>query len=223
MPIPFLANARQGRNGWWRYLQAISLIASLWFGLALLVTLIIPWLTGIPIGKTSWWIRGNTLVKIVATTLGSGVLLAGLFLVMRRIHARPFGTLFHASGFLHWRRVWQGCVFWLGASGITIALLALADPSRYSFVLPDASWWLQALLFLLVSPLIALAWGALTGYLLQAIGLVLPKPLWVAILWGLAFGFRDFFPVALSLSSYSRVCIRLCWSGSRFGTTEWNY
>jgi hypothetical protein len=191
MPIPFLAEARQGRNGWRRYLQAISLMASLWLGLVLLVMLF-SGLTGIPIGTTSWWIRRHPLVAIVAAMFVSGVMLAGLFLVMRRIHHRPFGTLFHANGLLHWRRVWQGCVFWLGASGITIALLALVDPYRYTFLHPDASWWLQALLFLLVSPLIAIAWGALSGYLLQAAGLLFTQPLWVAILWGLAFGFLDF-------------------------------
>lgn len=191
MPIPFLVKARQGRNGWRRYLQAISLMASLWLGLVLLVMLVFG-LTGIPIGTTSWWIRSHPVVAIVATMLGSGVMVGGLFLVMRRIHHRAFGTLFHANGLLHWHRVWQGCVFWLGASLITIALLALVDPSRFTFLHPDAGWWLQALLFLLISPLIAIAWGALADYLLQAVGLLFTKPLWLAILWGLAFGFRDF-------------------------------
>jgi uncharacterized protein len=184
----FLTIARQGRNGWERYLAGISLVFSVYLIIAVPVIIISAYIEGISIENTNLILYGNPLRSILFQGLIGVALLLGLFLAVTLIHRRKFMTLFSVDTAIDWFRIIKGFILWLGLYGISFSVRYLISPSRYSLTFNISEWLPFTLLVLIFVPILSLAVCLLYAYMLQALGLLIRHPLLLSIVWGLILG-----------------------------------
>lgn len=192
----FLTIARQGKNGWWRYLLGILIV----FGVAFIIYLLTTYVVWISfyLSDISLQINRDTINSFLytnptrylfVTALTGVLLLLGLFLAMKFVHKRPFMTLISPDSTIDWFRIFKGCILWLGLYGIGFTLWYLIIPSRYSLTFNLAEWLPVAGWGLILSPIMACARVILIfAYLLQGMGLLIRRPLILAIVWGFLLG-----------------------------------
>jgi uncharacterized protein len=192
----FLTIARQGKNGWWRYLLGILIV----FGVAFIIylfTLYVVWisfyLSGISLqinqDTINSFLYTNPTRYLFFTALTGGLILLGLFLAMKFVHKRPFMTLISPDSTIDWFRVFKGLIVWLGITGINFLAWYLIVPSRYSLTFNLAEWLPFAAWALILSPVMACAIVLLlNAYLLQGLGLLIQRPLILTIVWGFLLG-----------------------------------
>jgi hypothetical protein len=187
----FLTIARQGRNGWKRYL--VGILLALGVPLIIITTIIIisAYISGNSIStkNTDLLLYGNPLRAILFEGLGGALWLLGLFLAVTRVHRRKFMTLFSVDNAIDWFRVFKGFIVWLGLFGISFFLWYLIIPSRYFLTFNISEWLPFTLLVLVVAPVSLLPPILfLYAYLLQAAGLLIRHPLLLSIVFGLIVG-----------------------------------
>jgi hypothetical protein len=185
----FLTIARQGRNGWKRYLVGTILV----YGVPLIiftpVIIISAYISGISTKNIDLILDGNPLRAVLFYGLLGVALLLGLFLAVTRVHRRKFMTLFSVDTAIDWLRVIKGFILWLGLYGISFFLWYLISPSRYSLTFNISEWLPFTLLALIFAPILSLARILfIYGYLLQAVGLLIRNPVILSIVWGLVLG-----------------------------------
>jgi uncharacterized protein len=192
----FLTIARQGKNGWWRYLVGVLisigvlLIFSAW-------VICIAWIS-FYLSGTSLKIDQNTINSffyanptrlLFLVALFGALLLLGLFVTMKFVHKRQFLTLISPDSTIDWFRIFKGLILWLGLYGINFLAWHLIIPSRYSLTfnlsewLPFAAWGLILLPIFICTRVILI-----NAYLLQGMGLVIRRPLILTIVWGFLLG-----------------------------------
>jgi membrane protease YdiL (CAAX protease family) len=120
----------------------------------------------------------------VATALSSFLgMTAGVWLALRLMHGRAFGTVLGASGGIAWRDFWRGLLVSLIASGLAEAATYLVDPTLQRSDLAVVAWliWLAPLTLLLFVQVSAEE-IAFRGYLTQSLAARFSSPLaWAAI------------------------------------------
>jgi hypothetical protein len=182
----FLTIARQGRNGWKRYLVGALLAIGVPLIIMTTVMIISAYISGISIKNTNLILYGNPLRAVLFSGLGGVGLLLGLFLAVTRVHRRKFMTLFSVDTSIDWLRVIKGFILWLGLYGISFFVWYLIFPSRYSLTFNISEWLPFTLLVLIFAPILSLVRILfLYAYLLQAVGLLIRHPLLLSIVWGL--------------------------------------
>lgn len=182
----FLTIARQGRNGWKRYLVGALLALGVPLIIMTTVMIISAYISGISIKNTNLILYGNPLRTVLFSGLSGVGWLLGLFLVVTRVHRRKFMTLFSVDTSIDWLRVIKGFILWLGLSGISFFVWYLISPSRYSLTFNISEWLPFTLLVLIFAPILSLVRILfLYAYLLQAVGLLIRHPLLLSIVWGL--------------------------------------
>jgi uncharacterized protein len=185
----FLTIARQGRNGWKRYLVGTLLPLGVLLIIFIPVIIISTYTSGISSKNTNLILYGNPLRAVLFLGLCGVALLLGLFLAVTRVHRRKFMTLFSVDTAIDWLRVIKGFILWLGLYGISFFLWYLISPSRYSLTFNISEWLPFTLLVLIFAPIVSLARILfLYAYLLQAVGLLIRHPLLLSIVWGLVLG-----------------------------------
>jgi uncharacterized protein len=192
----FLTIARQGKNGWWRYLLGVLIV----FGVVLIVYVLgiyIVWisffLSGISLkinqDTINSFLYTNPTRFLFLTALAYGLILLGLFLAMKFVHKRPFMTLISPDTTIDWFRIFKGLIVWLGITGINFLAWYLIVPSRYSLTFNLAEWLPFAAWGLILLPVIACARVLLlNAYPLQGLGLLIQRPLILTIVWGFLLG-----------------------------------
>jgi uncharacterized protein len=192
----FLTIARQGKNGWKRYLLGI-LISTGVFVILYLLAFYIVWIsfylagTSLKINQatTESFLYANPTLYLFLVALTAAFLLLGLFLVMKFVHKRQFMTLISPDSTIDWFRVFKGLIVWLGINGISFSVWYLIVPSRYSLTfnlgewLPFVAWSL-----ILLPVIVCLRVLLINGYLLQGLGLLIQRPLILTIVWGFLLG-----------------------------------
>ncbi|MEZ0397342.1 MAG: CPBP family intramembrane glutamic endopeptidase [Anaerolineales bacterium] len=190
---PYLDLARLGRNDWWRYLLAVLLILIFWQFLgAIPLALLLGWylLDGDPATDLgAYGPTGDETSIFVASMLASVFFLAGIFLAVRYIHARPLRTLITPAPAPDWRRAGQGFLVWF----VIVALLSLAEallyPGRYVWTLDLRRFVPFVFLALILIPIQTSAEELFfRGYLLQWAGLRLRNIWLLSAFSGLVFG-----------------------------------
>ena len=182
----FLTIARQGRNGWKRYLVGALLAIGVPLIIMTTVMIISAYISGISIKNTNLILYGNPLRAVLFSGLGGVGLLLGLFLAVTRVHRRKFMTLFSVDTSIDWLRVIKGFILWLGLYGISFFVWYLIFPSRYSLTFNISEWLPFTLLVLIFAPILSLVRILfLYADLLQAVGLLIRHPLLLSIVWGL--------------------------------------
>ncbi|MGB5597184.1 MAG: CPBP family intramembrane glutamic endopeptidase [Thiothrix litoralis] len=187
----YLELAKQGKNQWWRYLLGFFLILLAWQGVGLMPTFMLAYWVEVDQDETtrfnpdSWLFEGLsatlTFVDIMAMFL---FLMAGIWLVVRFLHKRPFLSLITPLRRISWLRVAQGAAVF-AAIYLTVGVVGewlrptpagemeyVFNPEKFLAFLPVA---------LLLIPIQTSAEELLfRGYVMQGLGLVMHK--WGAVL-----------------------------------------
>ncbi len=170
----YIAPAR-ARGAWWRVLLGIMLVAVFWFGLAILLLTALGegWLEPVGLDRSVAAMFGQEgrvmppegVFIFLMTFLGAWV---GLWVVLRLLHRRPFGTLYHPSRRPQGRNVLAGVLLALGFHVISIATysVVLGPPQRTELAL---GLWLIWLVPIILGVVIQATSEELMfrGYLLQ--------------------------------------------------------
>ena len=143
------------RSEWWRVLIGLIVAGAIWFGSGIAFFTLVGTgaLTAIGIEPDAVMTlagEGRTMppagvMVFLLTFLGVWV---GLWIVVRLLHRRPFGTLFHPSGAPLWRNMLGGVVLALGfyAISMVVYIAVLGLPERTD--LPISVWlpWIVPIL-----------------------------------------------------------------------------
>jgi uncharacterized protein len=167
----FLDLAREGRNEWWRYLSAIVLIIA---GGQVLGA--VPYLFLARSGRFS------DLLDFIALNLGVLVELAVLAVVVRGLHRRTLLSLVTPRATFDWRRALQGFALWFALVATASLFESWLYPGRYRLTFDAQAFFQFAVAALLLTPLQTATEELLfRGYLMQALGLLLRRPLALAV------------------------------------------
>ncbi|MEO1401079.1 MAG: hypothetical protein AAFV72_07435 [Cyanobacteria bacterium J06635_1] len=188
MTSSFLRIARQGKNGWLRYIASLLLI----FTLAIIA--VAPIIIGFMLTSGTSLedldsqqlitdlIGGNPLMGYGFIGFTAIVLTAALYLAVTRIHERPFLTLISPDTAIHWQRTLKGFGLWLGLWIFSFALRYVISPGSYHFSFNASEWLPFALLALLFIPVVSTVHVLfIYGYLFQGIGLIIGNPVILSI------------------------------------------
>jgi uncharacterized protein len=192
----FLTIARQGKNGWWRYLAGVLIsmgIPSVFYVLVFYVVWISFYLSGTSLktdqNTINSFIYANPTRFLFLSAFFGASLLLGLFVAMKFVHKRQFMTLISPDSTMDWFRVFKGLILWLGLYGINFLAWYLIIPSRYSLTFNLAEWLPFAAWGLILLPVSTCAiFILINAYLLQGMGLVIRRPLILTIVWGFLLG-----------------------------------
>ena len=142
----FVAPARH-RSAWWRVLIGLVVVGATWFGVSLalfaltgagaLSPLGLAPETVMPAGGSGRILPPAGVMLFLLTFAGVWL---GLWIVLRLVHRRPFGTLFHPSGRPRGRAVLAGAGLGLAlhAVGLAVSFAVLGAPERTG--LPLWAW-----------------------------------------------------------------------------------
>lgn len=158
----FLDAARRGRNGAGRWVLGILSVLLFWFVIGS-----VPAAVSMADGSQS----GTEMYLTVSA--GFVAMLVGLWLAVRYVHRRRFGTLVAPDGRLRWGQVLRGALYWTAG---TLLLSVL----EWVVLRPEITYSLEPGRFLLMLPLILVFTPLQTtaeelffrGYLLQGLGLL---------------------------------------------------
>jgi uncharacterized protein len=180
MSSGFLELARTGRTQWWRFILGILIVLVSWVvaGAALGVGVVLYGLwtrnPQVHINSATYAVEGvDPFVSYLMLNFGHVVLMIALYLVVRRLHRRPFLSLVTAADRVDWKRVWQGFGWW----SLLLFVATLVDyalhPSAYQVSLKLERFLLFLPVVLILTPIQTSAEELLCrGYLLQGFGLL---------------------------------------------------
>jgi membrane protease YdiL (CAAX protease family) len=181
----YLDLARQGKNGWWRFVLAVGLILFFWQILGALPSVfLIIWVLadGKPqtsISSAGQFVGVESILSFAVPMLASVLFLSGIFLAGRSIHQRPFRTLITPARAIAWGRFFQGFTVWFILSGLMSVVEALLFPGRYVLTLDLRRYIPFFFLALVMIPIQTSAEELFfRSYILQGVGLRL-RNIWV--------------------------------------------
>ena len=185
--IPFLNNARQGKNSIWRYLITIflALIVASFVAGAFLAIFILIWVL---LFKQSfnvdifYQLLSDPLFLIFLLFLSFSISYLFLYLCVRFIHEKNFISIINTGNKVRWKKIGIGALAWLGIIVILDVISYLIDPTSFKISFNPQGFWLLALLALIAFPIQASFEEVFfRGYLMQGFSLVLKRP-WVVLL-----------------------------------------
>lgn len=225
--IPFLENASEGKNNWWRYLLTVivSLLGgSLVAGIAMAIVLIIyavflssNGVSNIPQLITSLVSNPFTLIILVGVSYTISFIL--FYVCLRFLHHKSLLSVINTLNSLRWKMLLKGLVLW----GLILFLLSLPDlifnQGSYQVTFNSNSFLFLLILCLLAFPIQASFEEVLfRGYLMQGFSLFskrfsnflklnqLSKPWLPLLLTSLIFGAVHFFNGTNLYMDLSIVC-----------------
>ncbi|MGF1471220.1 MAG: type II CAAX prenyl endopeptidase Rce1 family protein [Rubrobacteraceae bacterium] len=195
MEREFSQLARRGRTSPRRYLVSALILVIIWFGsgyLFLEIPILIAGADGDPgtylDGETGELVGINPLVDYAAVLLSFVVVLAGVYLVVRFIHQRPFLSLVTPGPGVNWRRMAQGFGLWLAVVAVASLAGYLLDPARYTLDFEPGSFLVLLLVAGMLVPIQTSTEELLfDGFVLQGFGLFLRNIFLLAAVMGLVF------------------------------------
>lgn len=185
--IPFLNNAKQGKNSIWRYLITIVLsigVASLVAGVFLAI-FIIMWVLlfkpGLSVNIINQLLQ-DPLFLIFLVGLSFSISYLFLYLCLRFIHKKNFISIINTGNKIRWNRIGVGAAAWLGIIVILDIISYIIDPNSFKISLNPQGFWILALLALIAFPIQASFEEVFfRGYLMQGFSLIFKRP-WVVLL-----------------------------------------
>jgi membrane protease YdiL (CAAX protease family) len=180
----YLDLARQGKNGFWRYVLAVILILFMWQIIGAVPYIMLLFL-GLLKGQVNTVADAISLpgvdpiVNFLVMMLASMAFLVGIWLAMRFIHNRRVRTLITPARSISWRRLLQGFALWFLLVGLGSGLEAWLYPGRYSWTFHPDKFIPFAIAALLLVPLQTSTEELFfRGYVLQGAGLF-KKNIWL--------------------------------------------
>ena len=190
----YIAPAR-ARSGVWRVTLGIVLVAVFWFGLAILLLTALSegWLEPVGLDREIAGLfeaEGRVMPPVgvfvfLLTFLGAWI---GLWVVLRLLHRRPFGTLYHPSRWPQARNVLAGALLSLVFQGIGILayIAVLGPPERTELGVGLWAIWLVPIVLGIVMQATSEEL-MFRGYILQQFAVWSRNPLVWAVLPALIF------------------------------------
>jgi len=183
-------DAARERSALWRIAVSMILILLVWAFATVAVFFVGAFLTQLGPGGPVIVDPGTFVHDFLASPAGVVTALssfigmtAGVFLAVRWVHRRPFGTVLGASRRLAWGDFWRGLVASLLASALAEVPVLLIDPSISRSGIDLGTWLLWFLpTALLLFVQVSAEELAFRGYLLQSLAARFKSPLIWALL-----------------------------------------
>ena len=173
----FLDAAREGRNGARRWVLGILTVVVFW-----LLIGGIPAVVSVADGEESGTVRYLT---VSASFIA---MLVGLWLAVRYVHRRRFGTLVAPDGRLRWGQVLRGGLYWTAGTLVASAVEWVVARPEITYSLEPGRFLLLLPLILVLTPLQTTAEELFfRGYLLQGLGLRTRRTVVLVAVSGLLF------------------------------------
>src|SRR3990172_7201183 len=173
----YLDLVRQGKNQWWRYLAGVLVI--------LLFTEVLGALPFLLLARGDDFSRLGIFITL---NLGSLIGLGGLVIVVTLIHRRSLLSLVTPHPRLDWRRTGQGFAVWFMVVAACSVVESVLFPGRYRLAFNPDTFFVFAVAVLCLTPLQAASEELLfRGYVMQALGLLVKKPVVIAIVSSVLF------------------------------------
>jgi CAAX protease family protein len=200
--IPFLDNAADGKNNWWRYLLTIalslllgSLVAGFILAVALIVYSIFLAVRGVPdvFGIISAAVS-NPFFLLIMIGVSYALSFILFYICLRFLHHKRLLSIINAISMFRWKLLLKGLGLWF----LILFLFSLPDliwnTSSYNVTFDPKSFLILLVLCILVFPLQASFEEIFfRGYLMQGVGLLSKRP-WIPLLvTSLVFGLVHFF------------------------------
>lgn len=173
----YLSLVREGRNEWWRYALSTVLVVACWLVLGY-----------VPYYALAAHDALSPLGLYIAVNFSIFMLLLGLALAMRFVHRRPFMTLVGAERRFGWKRILQAGAAWAAIGLAAAAVEHVLYPGRYYLSFDPGPFLVFAAIALVLTPIQTTAEELLfRGYVMQALSLVMHRPLAIAAASALIF------------------------------------
>jgi membrane protease YdiL (CAAX protease family) len=173
----YLDLARQGRNEWWRYLIGAVIIAFFWLVLGNVpyVLLLLAGLSEPPF-------------DFIAVNLSIFMMLAGLAVTVKLIHRRSLRSLITPEDRIDWARIARAAAVWAVLGAVVAVVEHVIYPERYYLSFNPDRFFVYLALVLVLTPLQCVVEELVfRGYVMQGLGLLMRRPLAIAVLSSIAF------------------------------------
>lgn len=193
--MPFLDNASEGKNNWWRYLFTIILsliLTSVAVGflvyIFLLVLIFIAQVGNVGVYRIDQIVRDPMFILFLVA-ISSAASFIVFYLCARFIHHRRFISLITTKSKIKYTRILKGAGIWLAIIASLDILLFLIYPESYKVTFDPNKYGLLLILSLFALPIQAsFEEIVFRGYLMQGIGLLSKKPVIPLIATSIIFG-----------------------------------
>jgi hypothetical protein len=175
--LPFLDNAKDGKNSWWMYLITfIAIFLAMMLGTAFTVEILNSF-------------NSNPLNIIVGLGVGFALSLVLLYLLARFLHHKKLLSLINTKKHIRWSQIFKGAILWaLLISLITIPYILL-NPSGFTFSFNFYPFLILVIISFLCFPVQAFFEEIFfRGYLMQGFGLVFKRALIPLLITSILFG-----------------------------------
>ena len=186
----YLFLARRGKNQWWRYLSAISLILISWLVIGNIPTLALILLvfydSDAPTKFNSQFNQVeeiDLLFNYLVINFAFIAFMGALYIAVRFIHQRKFISLITPKNQVNIFRIIQGFLLWLILLGIACAIEYTVFPQSYEFSYNQTNFLIFlpiALIFTTIQTSVEELF--FRGYLMQAVGLI-TRLSWIPVLF----------------------------------------
>jgi len=179
----YLDLVHQGKNDWWRYALGIVAILFSWLILGWMVYALVVMVGG-----------GGLLLEFIAINFSIIMMLVGLMVAVKLIHRRPLTTLITGDGNIAWARIARAALVW-SVIGLAMVLVEhLLYPGRYYLSFSAERFLPFAAVALVLTPLqTATEELVFRGYLMQGLGLIVKRPVVIAVLSAVIFALPHLF------------------------------
>jgi hypothetical protein len=190
----YLDAVYQGKNDWWRYLLAISVILFLWIIVGSIpVVLFSAYLMvdgNSNSGFTETGFSGvDPLIAFLITMSGFLMFFLAILISVRFIHDRPFRSLVTPGRKINWKRLSFGFTFWFIIACLVSLFEAILYPNRYSLSFDPIPFIAFFFFAILLIPIQAASEELFfRGYLMQSLGLRIRGLIVLPLISGIIFG-----------------------------------
>lgn len=175
--LPFLDNAKVGKNKWWMYLITfIAVYLTMMFGTGFTVAILNSF-------------NNNPINLIVGMGVGFALSLILLFLLVRFLHHKNLISIINTKKHVRWSQMFKGAILW----GLLLLLLnipyILLNPSGFKFSFDFYPFLILVIISFLCFPIQAFFEEIFfRGYLTQGFSLVFKRALIPLIITSILFG-----------------------------------
>ncbi len=124
----------------------------------------------------------------IFTNLSIYCMLLGVFIAVKWIHKRPFGTLINYNARIKWSRFWIGFLVFGTLISMGTAVDYIMNPETYTLSIDSSKFWITLPLILIMTPLQTTTEELVfRGYVIQSFGLKIKNGLILSLISGVLF------------------------------------
>lgn len=173
----YLALVERGRNQWWRYLAGV-----------LVIVLCFEVLGSIPFRVLAQHYDYSGMRAFLAVNFGALVELIGVTIAVVLVHRRSMLSLITPQARFDWFRAAQGFAVWFVLAAAASVIESMIFPGRYRLTFNPETFFQFAAVVLCLTPLQTATEELLfRGYVMQGLGLLVKRPVVIAVASGVIF------------------------------------